>query len=373
MARKSRLGSDPLAAPELNKSLDKPLEKPKGTPRKKQSVKKESPVSGLDALIKDPNPKAVKAAGGKRAKTKPSPPSKTAIKTKSKAPAKTKAPAKAKAASKKTHTSAAKKAVKPPMTPPAVTLKAKGKATAPSSTALLPPDTPRPMPKPAPPQREGTLDSKAQKTQTSETAPTAPADKPDKAKIPALPAPEVQSNAEAPVQPRQTEKTPAPKVSATQDDLQDTKSAQYLSFTLGSELCMFEIAHVKEVLGYSKVTRVPNAPAYMSGVINLRGSVVPVVDLKLMLGGKAAEQTIDTSIVIFDTQEKDDHHLLGLVVDSVREVIDLKSESIQPPPKIGGQLNVQYLKGIGEAGDQMFLIFDILNILYSGDFIKTTA
>jgi purine-binding chemotaxis protein CheW len=147
-----------------------------------------------------------------------------------------------------------------------------------------------------------------------------------------------------------------------EDSETEGESSQYLSFTLAQELCMFEIENVREVIGFSRITRLPNMPDYMSGVINLRGGAVPVVDLNLKLLGNATKPGIDTCIVILDVQTESGCNMMGLVVDSVREVTTLEDSELQPPPKIGNHLKVDYLRAIGRKGEDLILIFDVTRL-----------
>jgi chemotaxis signal transduction protein len=106
---------------------------------------------------------------------------------------------------------------------------------------------------------------------------------------------------------------------------QMVETSQFLTFTLDEEQYAVDVAKVREVLEYTKVTRVPRMPEYMCGVINLRGSVVPVIDLRLKFGLKAVERTINTSIVVMEIEMGEDTVILGALTDSVKEVIDFEA------------------------------------------------
>jgi purine-binding chemotaxis protein CheW len=145
-------------------------------------------------------------------------------------------------------------------------------------------------------------------------------------------------------------------------DLEITETNQYLTFQLSEEIFALDIAKVREVLEYTKVTKVPQTPDMMIGVINLRGSVVPVIDLRLKFGMGMSERTVNTCIIIIEVAIDDEITLIGALVDSVKEVMDMDSDHIEPPPKIGTQLNTEYIKGMGKQNEQFVIILDIEKI-----------
>lgn len=134
---------------------------------------------------------------------------------------------------------------------------------------------------------------------------------------------------------------------------------QYLTFMLGEELFSLEIARVREVLDYTTITRVPRTPLYVQGVINLRGGVVPVVDLRLKFDMPAASITVNTCIIIVEALVDGDMIVLGLLADSVQGVLDLDRESIKPAPRIGTKLDTGFIKGMGRQNDRFIIILDI--------------
>lgn len=146
----------------------------------------------------------------------------------------------------------------------------------------------------------------------------------------------------------------------------NAKTAQYLTFKLDEEVFALEISKVREVLEFSSVTKVPRTPPFMRGVINLRGSVVPVVDMKLKFGMAKTEKVINTCVIIVEVSIDDDSVVLGALADSVQEVIDLDLASIEPPPKIGARLNTDFIKGMGKRGEEFIIILDI-NKVFSAD------
>ena len=139
---------------------------------------------------------------------------------------------------------------------------------------------------------------------------------------------------------------------------------QYLSFQLAGEEFAFGILRVKEILEYDTITRVPNAPVAVRGVINLRGSVVPVVDLALQFGLAPTVITKRTCIVIVEAQVDGVDLVMGVLADAVSQVIDLGPEAIEPPPAFGSRVSVEYLVGMGKLDDKKFvLILDINRLL----------
>jgi len=138
-----------------------------------------------------------------------------------------------------------------------------------------------------------------------------------------------------------------------------TDTCQYLSFILDEELFALDIGKVREVLDYTKVTKIPNMPKFMMGVINLRGNVVPVVDMRLKFGMMKAEKTVNTCIVIVEVFIEKEVNILGIMVDSVQEVFELESGQIEPPPKIGIKLNTEFIKGMGKKDDKFIIIMDV--------------
>lgn len=134
---------------------------------------------------------------------------------------------------------------------------------------------------------------------------------------------------------------------------------QFLTFKLGEEVFAIDVSQAQEVLEVAAITRVPRTPEFMTGVINLRGSVVPVVDLRLKFGMEKAERTIDTCIIVMEVFLGKETVVLGALVDSVQEVIELEPGQIEPPPRIGTNLNTDFIKGMGKRNDQFIIILDI--------------
>ena len=141
---------------------------------------------------------------------------------------------------------------------------------------------------------------------------------------------------------------------------------QYLTFKLQEEVFALDIAKVREVLDFTTVTKVPRTPEFMRGVINLRGVAVPVVDLRLKFGMAKTEQTVNTCIIITEVTVDNETTVLGLLADSVQEVMDLEPGQIEPAPKIGMRLNSEFITGLGKQHERFIIILDI-NRVFSGD------
>jgi len=138
-----------------------------------------------------------------------------------------------------------------------------------------------------------------------------------------------------------------------------TQTTQYLTFKLGDEVFALDISKVREVLDFTTVTRVPRTPEFMRGVINLRGSVVPVVDLRLKFGMSRTENGVNTCVIITEVTVDGDTTVLGCLADSVQEVLDLDAEHIAPAPRIGTKLRTEFIKGMGKRDDRFIIILDV--------------
>ena len=145
----------------------------------------------------------------------------------------------------------------------------------------------------------------------------------------------------------------------------------YLSFQLGDELFAADVSKVLEILELRPITRVPKAPDYMRGVINLRGSVLPVLDTRIKFGFLAKEDTVDTCIVVLHVNLDGDLITLGAMVDSVEEVLELTDEQIELPPSIGSKFNPEYLKGMYRNDDHFIMILDVDKVFSTGE-LRTT-
>ncbi len=152
-----------------------------------------------------------------------------------------------------------------------------------------------------------------------------------------------------------------------------TKAVQYLTFRVGEEVFALDVSQVREVLDISNITKVPRAPEFMRGVINVRGSVVPVVDLRLKFGLPRTENTVDTRIVVMELNLDDEMTVLGAMADSVHEVMELEPDQIEEPPKIGARWRTEFIKGIGKRDDQFIIILDIDRVFSSDELALVDA
>ncbi len=142
-----------------------------------------------------------------------------------------------------------------------------------------------------------------------------------------------------------------------------TEGGEYLSFTLGNEHYGVDILKVQEIRGYDAVTRVPDAPDYIKGVINLRGTIVPVIDLRLKLRLDEARYDAFTVMIVLNVEDR----VVGIVVDSVSDVIPLTGEQIRPTPEFGAAVDTRFISGIGTQDDRMLILLDIETLLDSAD------
>lgn len=138
-----------------------------------------------------------------------------------------------------------------------------------------------------------------------------------------------------------------------------TEVRQYLTFRLGNEVFALDVAKVREVLDLAPITRIPRTPDFMRGVINLRGSVVPVVDLRAGFGMPVTENTVNSCIVVVEVQLDNETVVIGALADQVEEVIDLEPEQIQPPPRIGTSVKTEFLHGMGRRDSRFLMILNI--------------
>jgi purine-binding chemotaxis protein CheW len=153
---------------------------------------------------------------------------------------------------------------------------------------------------------------------------------------------------------------------------EDTEQTQFLTFLLADELYAVSILRVREIIEYSTVTRVPSMPASVRGVINLRGAVVPVIDLAVRFGLRDSQVTKRTCVVIAEVEVGGERLVMGLMADAVSQVIDLPPSDIEPPPAFGTRVRVDFLKGLGKFGKKFILILDLDCALSATDLLSLT-
>jgi len=151
-----------------------------------------------------------------------------------------------------------------------------------------------------------------------------------------------------------------------------TATTAYITFKLGDELFATDVARVREVLDLSEITRVPTAPAYMRGVVNVRGSAVPVVDLRLKFGLPATADTVDTRIVVFELELDDELAIVGGLADSVHEVLELERSQIREPPRIAMRWRAEMIEGLGKKGEQFIIVLDIARVFAADQALLAT-
>ena len=144
-----------------------------------------------------------------------------------------------------------------------------------------------------------------------------------------------------------------------------SREGKYLTFVLSSEEYGLEILKVREILGMMEITAVPQTPVFVKGVINLRGKVIPVVDLRLKF--EMPEKAYDQETCVIVVEVKDT--MMGIIVDTVSEVLDITNDQIEEAPKFGGKVNTEFILGMGKVGDQVKILIDIEKILSSEELV----
>ncbi len=147
------------------------------------------------------------------------------------------------------------------------------------------------------------------------------------------------------------------------------KGGKFLTFVLGDEEYGIEILKVREIIGVMDITTVPRTPDFIKGVINLRGKVIPVIDLRLKFDMEEAEYTSETCIIVVDIKGI----LVGIVVDTVSEVTDVVDENIEPAPSFGSSVDTEYIMGMAKVGDKVKILLDINKVLSAEEFQMTQS
>jgi len=148
----------------------------------------------------------------------------------------------------------------------------------------------------------------------------------------------------------------------------DNEESKYLTFKLTNEEYGVEILKVREIIGVMNITAVPQMPVYMKGVINLRGKVIPVVDLRLKFGLQELEYTEQTCIIVVDVGKE-----IGIIVDTVSEVLDITSDNVEPSPSMGGSVDTSFILGMGKVGDSVKILLDIDKVLTTDEIVEVMA
>ena len=140
---------------------------------------------------------------------------------------------------------------------------------------------------------------------------------------------------------------------------EELQATQYLTFTLDDEVFAVDVARVREILEITNITKVPQVPDFMRGVINLRGCVVPVIDLRLKLGMQEIAQTVNTCIIVVEVELDGENTVIGALADSVQEVIEMEPSQIEEAPHIGTHLKAEFIRGMGRHDARFVMILDI--------------
>ena len=153
----------------------------------------------------------------------------------------------------------------------------------------------------------------------------------------------------------------------------DEAPSQYLTFALGGEMFAVGILNVKEIIEYGNLTEIPMMPAFIRGVINLRGAVVPVIDLAARFGGESSVAGRRTCIVIVEVQSEDARHDIGVMVDAVSEVLEIPGSEIEPPPSFGAKIRADFIFGMGKVQGKFVIILDIDRVLSVEEIAQLTG
>ena len=148
-----------------------------------------------------------------------------------------------------------------------------------------------------------------------------------------------------------------------------TDGSQFLTFQLGEELYGVDILRVQEIKGYTAVTKIPNTPDHIKGVLNLRGTIVPIVELRTMFSLETIDYTILTVIIVVVVRDR----IMGLVVDSVSDVLNISQKDIQAPPEFGTKVDVSFLNGIAKCGDKLVALLNIDRLLSENEIQKVVT
>jgi purine-binding chemotaxis protein CheW len=147
------------------------------------------------------------------------------------------------------------------------------------------------------------------------------------------------------------------------------KLSSYLSFKLGEEVFAANVGKVLNILELTKITKVPKAPDYMKGVINLRGSVLPLVDTRIKFGMEPTEFTTNTCILVLDIDFDGESVHVGALVDAVQEVLEINENEVEPPPSIGSKYKSEFIEGVAKNGEDFIMLLD-MDLIFTNDELK---
>ena len=150
------------------------------------------------------------------------------------------------------------------------------------------------------------------------------------------------------------------------------EACQYMTFKLGDELFAINVSQVREVLEVLQITKVPTAPAYMRGVLNVRGQAIPVVDLRQRFGLSGAADTVNTRVIVMEVDIDGETAVIGGLADSVHEVIELEPGNINPPPQIAMRWRTDFILGMGKRGEEFIIILDVNAVFSSEELVSVS-
>ena len=161
--------------------------------------------------------------------------------------------------------------------------------------------------------------------------------------------------------------TTAEQVDTHVDVLAGSEDDQYLTFIMGDEEYGVDILRVQEIRGWDSVTPIPNTPDYIKGVINLRGTIVPIVDLRQRFGMPSIEYGATTVVIVLKVISEESERIMGIVVDAVSDVHNVADEDMQPPPDFGSVVSIDYVKGLATVSETMIIILEIDRLMNAED------
>ena len=152
----------------------------------------------------------------------------------------------------------------------------------------------------------------------------------------------------------------------------NAETDQFLTFLMATEEYGVDILRVQEIRGWDSVTPIPNTPAYIKGVINLRGTIVPIVDLRERFGMESVEYGPTTVVIVLKVISETAERIMGIVVDAVSDVYNIKNEDMKPAPDFGSVVSIEYVQGLATIDEKMLIILDIDTMLNSSDIVAVT-
>lgn len=161
----------------------------------------------------------------------------------------------------------------------------------------------------------------------------------------------------------QNEKTSATLTAENNDQQQRENAGKYLTFRLSDEEYGLEILKAKEIIGLLSITQIPRTPLHIRGVINLRGNVIPVMDLRVKFGMEAIEDTSETCIIVVEADQGERTVRMGILVDSVSEVLDISAEDIEETPEFGAGVNTDFIQAMSKTSERVIMLLDINKVL----------